>query len=143
MRAETAASARLVAVCSEYMLRRSIIARVESNAGPIAQPDFRLADAERLLVTAMLGDRLQVWRRSTDRILTVTTREGRWWGSFPGASPSLLSPLTSPHTRGGSRICGVSTPPHTPESDGSHARCCRRHSARLRLSVWRLLLGCH
>lgn len=51
--AETAVSARLVSVCSEYKLWRSIVARVESDAAPAAQPDFRLADAERLLVTAM------------------------------------------------------------------------------------------
>jgi hypothetical protein len=51
--AETAASARLVSVCSEYKLWGSIVARVESDAMPAAQPGFRIADAERLLVTAM------------------------------------------------------------------------------------------
>jgi NYN domain/OST-HTH/LOTUS domain len=51
--AETTVSARLVSVCSEYKLWRSIVARVESDVAPAAQPDFPLADAERLLVTAM------------------------------------------------------------------------------------------
>lgn len=59
--AETAASARLVSVCSEYKLWGSIVARVDpppeiQKAGECespAQPGFRLADAEALLVAAM------------------------------------------------------------------------------------------
>lgn len=54
--AETAASARLVSVCSEYKLWGSIVARVEpptETAQPPAQPGFRLTDAEALLVAAM------------------------------------------------------------------------------------------
>lgn len=57
--AETAASARLVSVCSEYKLWGSIVARVEpppetnETGEPPAQPGFTLADAEQLLVTAM------------------------------------------------------------------------------------------
>lgn len=51
--AETVASPRLVSVCSKYKLWRSIVARVESATAPPAQPGFRLADAEQLLVTAM------------------------------------------------------------------------------------------
>lgn len=57
--AETAASARLVSVCSEYKLWGSIIARVEpppqtaETGQPPAQPGFQLADAERLLLAAM------------------------------------------------------------------------------------------
>lgn len=63
--AETAASARLVAVCSEYKLFGSIVARIDpppdaagrprpANAGPPAPVAVhRLADAEALLVTAM------------------------------------------------------------------------------------------
>ncbi|HWR45998.1 MAG TPA: NYN domain-containing protein [Pseudonocardiaceae bacterium] len=51
--AEAAVSARLVSVCSEYKLWRSIVARVEPDAQPGTQPGFRLLDAERLLVTAM------------------------------------------------------------------------------------------
>ncbi|MFC9249983.1 NYN domain-containing protein [Amycolatopsis thailandensis] len=69
--AESAASARLVSVCTEYKLFGSIVARVDPPAGdtipgtaktgtgnaqspsPAAPPGFRLADAERLLVTAM------------------------------------------------------------------------------------------
>jgi hypothetical protein len=54
--AETSASARLVSVCSEYKLWGSIVACVdppaETGESP-AQPGFRLADAETLLVTAM------------------------------------------------------------------------------------------
>jgi uncharacterized LabA/DUF88 family protein len=54
--AETAASARLVAVCSEYKLWGSIVARVDPPAetdGTPAQPGFRIEDAEALLVAAM------------------------------------------------------------------------------------------
>ncbi|MFN2496456.1 MAG: NYN domain-containing protein [Pseudonocardiaceae bacterium] len=51
--AETAASARLVAVCSEYKLWASIVARVEPDVLPLTQPGFLIADAERLLVAAM------------------------------------------------------------------------------------------
>ncbi|MGH3564925.1 MAG: NYN domain-containing protein [Pseudonocardia sp.] len=54
--AETAASARLVSVCSEYELWGSIVARDDPPAEPAqppAQPGFRVADAEVLLVAAM------------------------------------------------------------------------------------------
>jgi uncharacterized LabA/DUF88 family protein len=57
--AETAASARLVSVCSEYKLFGSIVARLDPPATPgqttepAPEPEFRLADAEALLVTAM------------------------------------------------------------------------------------------
>ncbi|ALG14545.1 hypothetical protein AOZ06_39535 [Kibdelosporangium phytohabitans] len=54
--AETAASVRLVSVCSEYKLWGSIVARVDPPAEPPtppAQRGSRLADAEALLVTAM------------------------------------------------------------------------------------------
>jgi hypothetical protein len=54
--AETAASARLVAVCTEYKLWGSIIARVDpppETEQPPAQPGFRFVDAEALLVAAM------------------------------------------------------------------------------------------
>lgn len=63
--AETAASARLVSVCSEYKLFGSIVARLDPpsdtsdrprpvNVEPsAAEPVHRLADAEALLVTAM------------------------------------------------------------------------------------------
>lgn len=54
--AVTAASARLVQVCSEYKLWDSIVARVDpppETAQPAAQPGFRLADAQALLVAAM------------------------------------------------------------------------------------------
>lgn len=51
--AETAASARLVSVCSEYKLWGAIVARVEPDAVPPSQPGFLIADAERLLVAAM------------------------------------------------------------------------------------------
>ncbi|WP_410646509.1 NYN domain-containing protein [Amycolatopsis sp. cmx-4-54] len=69
--AETTVSARLVSVCTEYKLFGSIVSRLDppaddntadtakTGAGnarlsrPAALPGFRLADAERLLVTAM------------------------------------------------------------------------------------------
>lgn len=54
--AETTVSARLVSVCSEYKLWGSIVARVEpppKTLEPVAQPGFRLAEAEALLVAAM------------------------------------------------------------------------------------------
>jgi uncharacterized LabA/DUF88 family protein len=56
--AETAASARLVSVCSEYKLFGSIVALVDppDQAGALeqpTQPGFGLATAERLLVSAM------------------------------------------------------------------------------------------
>lgn len=54
--AETAVSARLVSVCSEYKLWGSIVARVdppdETTTAP-AQPGFRLADGEALIASAM------------------------------------------------------------------------------------------
>ncbi|MEU3622788.1 NYN domain-containing protein [Amycolatopsis coloradensis] len=61
--AESAASARLVSVCSEYKLFGSIVARVDPQpdtadandvtGAPAAAPGHKLADAEALLVTAM------------------------------------------------------------------------------------------
>jgi uncharacterized LabA/DUF88 family protein len=57
--AETAASARLVSVCSEYKLFGSIVARLDpplepgETAEPDSRPGLRLVDAEALLVAAM------------------------------------------------------------------------------------------
>jgi hypothetical protein len=54
--AETAASARLVSVCTEYKLWGSIVARVDpppETSQPPAQPGFQLADAESLVVAAI------------------------------------------------------------------------------------------
>ncbi|SFE22725.1 TIGR00288 family protein [Actinopolyspora alba] len=70
--AESAVSARLVSVCSEYKLWGSIVARADNTPAETApapapvQPGFRLADGEALLVAAM--DQLSTRRPTASQL---------------------------------------------------------------------------